>query len=156
METITLKKRDTIKFEIKREDGSSTGEYLEFEVESVDFPLRLNESDRKHKQNIDYVKMQMAVIDKQEDIKGKYVLSRNEEKKFELMKEFYKREEEALDLILGQGGTRKLLDGRNPYITMYDDIYEMLEPIFPKIQSNADDIIKKIKSKYDLKEQDVL
>ena len=156
METITLKKKDTIKFEIKREDGTSTGEFLEFDVESVDFPLKLNESDKKHRQNINYVKMQLAVIDKEEDIKGKYVLSRKEEKKFELMKEFYKREEEALDLILGKGGTRKLLDGRSPYVTMYEDIYEILEPIFPKIQANADDIVNKIKSKYDLKEQDIL
>ena len=156
METITLKKKNTIKFEIKREDGTSTGEYLEFDLESVDFPLRLNDSDRKHKQNIDYVKMQLAVIDKEEDVKGKYVLSRKEEKKFELMQEFYKREKEALDLIIGKGGTKKLLDGRSPYVTMYDDIYEMLEPIFPKIQTNADDIAEKIKAKYSDKEKDIL
>ncbi len=55
---------------------------------------------------------------------------------------------EALDLFLGQNGTNKLLNGRKPYYSMYEDISEILEPIMPKLKLRADDIVNKIKEKY--------
>ena len=64
---------------------------------------------------------------------------------------------DALDLFLGEGGTKKLLNGRKPYYSMYDDISEILEPILPKLKLSADSIVKKIKEKYsNTKENDVL
>ena len=64
---------------------------------------------------------------------------------------------DALDLFLGEGGTKKLLNGRKPYYSMYDDISEMLEPILPKLKLSADSIVEKIKEKYsNTKENDVL
>ena len=65
-----------------------------------------------------------------------------------MLQEFYKREMEALDLFLGQNGTNKLLNGRKPYYSMYEDISEILEPIMPKLKLRADDIVNKIKEKY--------
>ena len=47
---------------------------------------------------------------------------------------------EALDLFLGQNGTNKLLNGRKPYYSMYEDINDMLVPILPKLKLKADDI----------------
>jgi len=55
---------------------------------------------------------------------------------------------EALDLFLGEGGTKKLLNGRKPYYEMYDDINDILEPILPKLQKTAEDIEDRIKQKY--------
>ena len=69
----------------------------------------------------------------------------------------YKKEMEALDLFLGKDGTKKLLNGRNPYYSMYEDINEILEPVLPKLKLRADNIIDKVKEKYnDKKEIDVL
>ena len=97
------------------------------------------------------------IIDKKEDKKGKFILSWNEEVKLKVVKEFYQREMDSLDLFLGQGGTKKLLNGRNPYYSMYEDISEMLEPILPKLKLRADDIANRIKEKYsNKKETDVL
>ena len=52
---------------------------------------------------------------------------------------------------MGENGVQKLLNGRNPYYSMYEDINEMLEPILPKIKIRADDIASKIKNKYNNK-----
>lgn len=145
---IQLKKDNILRIGIKDSDGNDTGEHLEFDLEDINLPLKLNECDEKHRKNIDNLKYQFAIIDKKEDKKGKKILSWKEEEKLKALKNFYVEEEKALDLFLGQGGTRKLLNGRESYYSMYDDISEILEPIMPKLKLRADDIAKKIKDKY--------
>lgn len=154
---IQLKKNNIFKVTIKDEEGKETGEHLEFDLEDIELPLRLNECEAKHRKNIEYLKMQFVIIDKKEDKKGKFLLSYKEEEKLKVLKEFYKKEMEALDLFLGENGTKKLLNGRNPYYSMYDDINEMLEPILPKLKIRTEDIKNKITKKYNVNEsKDVL
>ena len=154
---IQLKKDSILRIGIKTSDGKETGEHLEFDLEDIELPLRINQCDAMHRKNTEYLKMQFIIIDKKEDKKGKFILSWREEEKLKVLQEFYKREMEALDMFLGEGGTAKLLNGRKPYVTMYQDINEMLEPIMPKLKVRADDIINKVKSKYsNVKENDVL
>lgn len=153
---IQLKKDNILKIGIKDAEGKETGEFLEFDLEDVELALRLNECDSRHRKNIEYLKTQNLIIDKKEDKKGKFLLSWKEEEKLKLLKEFYKREEEALDLFLGVGGTRKILNGRNLYFSMFDDIVELLEPIMPLIQVRSEDIINKVKQKYSKQTGDVL
>lgn len=153
---IQLKKDNILRIGIKDEKGVDTGEHLEFDLEDIELPLKLNECDAKHKKNLEFLRNQFLIIDKKEDKKGKFVLSRNEEEKLKVLQEFYKREMEALDLFLGKDGTKKLLNGRKPYYSMYEDISEMLEPIMPKLKLRADDVIHKIKEKYNNKKDNVL
>ena len=148
---IQLKKDNILRIGIKDTEGNDIGEHLEFDLEDIELPLRLNECDAKHRKNLEHLKNQFVIIDKKEDKKGKFILSWKEEEKLKVLQEFYKREEEALDLFLGQNGTKKLLNGRKPYYSMYDDINEMLEPIMPKLKLRADDIANKIKEKYSSK-----
>jgi len=145
---IQLKKDNIIRIGIKDYEGNETGEHLEFDLEDISLPLKYQECIEKHKKNIQYVKMQLVIIEKKQDKKGKKLLSANEEEKIKVVSEFYKREEEALDLFLGKNGTKKLLNGRQPYYTMYDDINEMLEPILPIIKKGFSNIEDKIKEKY--------
>lgn len=145
---IQLKKDNVVRIGIKDYKGNDTGEYLEFDLEDIELPLKYQECIEKHKKNLQYIKMQFVVIDKKQDKKGKKLLSFNEEEKIKVIKEFYKREMEALDLFLGNGGTKKLLNGRNPYYTMYEDISEMLEPIMPIIEKSTLKIKDKIRNKY--------
>lgn len=154
MENIQLKKSDSVlKFGILDEEGKETGEFITFDVEDIELPLKLAEAEEKHKANLRDIKVQLIIIDKKQDEKGDGILSKNEREKYNALKEFYKREEETLDLFLGEGGTKKLLNGRNPYYTMYDDINEMLKPILPKLTKTTDDVIKSIKTKYKLEEK---
>jgi hypothetical protein len=145
---IQLKKDNILRIGIKDIEGNDTGEHLEFDMEDIELPLRLNECEARHRKNLEFLKMQFVIIDKKEDKKGKFILSWKEEEKLKVLQEFYKREMEALDLFLGQNGTNKLLNGRKPYYSMYEDINDMLAPILPKLKLKADDIANKIKEKY--------
>ena len=153
---IQLKKDNILRIGIKTADGADTGEHLEFDMEDVELPLRLNECETQHRKNINDLRMKTLLIDKKEDKKGKKILSWKEEEKIKLFKEFYEKEMESLDLFLGKGGTAKLLNGRNPYYSMYEDISEMLKPILPLLQKSTDDIINKVKEKYANVKEDVL
>lgn len=145
---IQLKKNNIIRIGIKDYDGKETGEHLEFDLEDIELPLKYQECEERHRKNVQYVNMQFAIIDKKEDKRGKKLLSANEEEKIKVVSEFYKREMEALDLFVGEGGTKKLLNGRKPYYSMYDDINEMLKPVMPIIEKGFGDIETKIKDKY--------
>lgn len=145
---IQLKKDNILKIGIKDSDGKDTGNFLEFDLEDIELGLKLNQCQKKHNENIQNVKRQFIIIDKKEDKKGKQLLSWKEEEKIKVLKQFYKDETDALDLFLGKNGTRKLLNGRKPYWTMYDDINEMLKPILPKLKLSMDGVVDKIKKKY--------
>lgn len=156
METIRLKKDNILKFAIQTADGEDTGNFLEFDIEDLELPIRLQECVEMHKKNINNLKTQYIIIDKRQDKKGKKIMSANEEAKIKELQNFYKKEIEALDLFLGKGGTEKLLNGRKPYLSMYDDINEYIAPIIPIIEEKAGNIKDKIKEKYSKKESDVI
>ncbi len=147
---IQLEKNDVLRIAIKNSDGEDTGKYLEFDLEDVGLPLRLSDSIELHKKNMEFLKTQLTLIDKKEDHKGKKVLSWKEEEKIKLVKKVFEDEMKALDMFIGEGKTQMLLDlmGRKPYLSMYDDIGKMLEPILPKLKMNVDSIASKIKNKY--------
>lgn len=156
-DVIQLKKDNILRIGIKDSNGVDTGEHLAFDLEDIELPLRLNQCEAQHRKNLEFIKNQFIIIDKKEDKKGKFLLSWKEEEKIKVLQEFYKKEMEALDLFLGKDGTKKLLNGRNPYYSMYEDINEILEPVLPKLKLRADNIIDKVKEKYnDKKETDVL
>lgn len=153
---IQLKKHDIFKVEIRDDQGKPTGEYLTFDLEDIDLPLKINECEARHNRNVEYLKSTYAIIEKKEDKKGKYLLSWREEEKIKALKDFYTKEIEALDLFLGEGGTKKLLNGRKPYYSMYADFGEILKPIMPKLENKADTIKKNIIEKYKMQQSDVL
>ena len=68
----------------------------------------------------------------------------------------YKEMEIAMDLFLGESGTKKYLNGRNPYWEMWDDIREALEPHLDKMKLTITDMTDRIKAKYKVVENDVL
>lgn len=145
---IQLKKDNILRIGIKDANGKDTGEHLEFDLEDIELPLKLNQCDVEHRKNVEYVRNQFVIIDKRQDVKGKYIISKNEEDKLKVLTEFYKREMHALDLFLGKDGTKKLLNGRKPYYSMYEDIGEIIKPILPKLQLRSEDIKNKIVNKY--------
>lgn len=158
---IQLKKRNTLKIGLKDENGNEKKDengnlvYLEFDLEDIELPLKWNKCEfliRKAQQDL---KWDFIIIDKHQDVKGKMLLSKNEEDKIKATQKYYKTMEEAMDLFLGKGGVQKIF-GDTRYYTMYADLVEMLKPILPKLKINVDDISKKIKSKYKSQDEEVL
>lgn len=148
MEYIQLKKDDILRVGIKDANGKDTGEHLEFDLEDIELPLRIEEAMQKHKKNMKEIQKAIAILDENKGNK------KNDMETLKLMKEFFVKEEKTLDLFLGKGGTKKMLNGRKYYYTMFDDIIEMLEPIFPLIEERAGKIADKIKNKYGNNEEE--
>lgn len=153
---IQLKKNNVIKIGIKDAEGNDTGNYLEFDLEDISLPLRIQQLEEEHKKNLNYLKMQFALIDKKEEKSGKKLFTNKEEEKMKVLIEFYDRESKTMDLVLGEGGTAKMLNGRKPYYEMFNDIMEALEPLEPIFKKGYENVKNKIVEKYKIKDTDVM
>ena len=129
---------------------------LEFDLADIKLPLRYNNCIKAIRKARENLKAQFIIIDKKQDHKGKSLLSANQEAQAKAILDFYREMEEAMDLFLGKGGTRKFLNGRNPYFEMWDDLSEALEPFMKKINLTVDNMKDRIKNKYKVTDSDVL
>lgn len=155
---IQINKNDNIlKLWIRDEEGNETGEYLKFNLEDIELPLKfqtLLEEDKRARLDL---KNQLTIIDKKQDHKGKKLFSANEEAKIKAMKEFYKKEEEIYNMFLGENGVKKLLNGESLSWTSLEIIDRIIEEqIMPKLEVNASNIKAKIMKKYSDKRDDVI
>lgn len=146
---IQLNNDNILRLEIVDKDGNSTGNHLEFDLEDVELPLIYQQMVEDHKKNTEWLKERMLIIDRRQDVKGKKLLSKNEEEKIKALNEFYKKEVEILDAFLGKDGCKKLLNGRKIGWTTLDEIDEIIEKqIAPHLDLTMKNITDKIKEKY--------
>lgn len=146
---IKLNKDNILRLRIETNEGKDTGEVLEFDLEDIELPLRYQELVEKDKKNKEYLRNQMVIIDKRQDVKGKKLLSKNEEDKIKAINDFYYKEVEVYNIFLGKNGVQKLLNGRKLGWTTLQEIDEIIEKqITPYIDMNIQDITKKVKEKY--------
>ncbi len=146
---IKLNESDVLTLKIETSDGKDTGEELTFDLEDIELPLRYQELVEKDKKNKEYLRNQLLVIDKREDVKGKKLLSKNEEDKLRAIKEFFNKEVEVYNMFLGKNGVQKLLNGRKLGWTTLQEIDDIIEKqITPHINIDMDRITAKVKEKY--------
>lgn len=146
---IKLNKSDVLTLKIQTEDGKDTGEVLEFDLGDIELPLRYQELIEKDKKNKEYLRNQMLIIDRREDVKGKKLLSKNEEDKIKALNDFFIKEVEVYNMFLGPRGVEKLLNGRKFTWTTLQEIDEIIESqIAPKLDVNMKSITDKVKEKY--------
>lgn len=142
---------------IRDSKGKDTGEYLEFNLEDIELPLRYQEIIEKDKANRLELKNKLLIIEKKQDHKGKKLMSSNEEAKIRAFNDFYRKEEEIYNMFLGENGVKKLLNGRALSWTSLEVIGEIIEKqIMPHLEINANNIMDKIKKKYGDKRNDVI
>lgn len=146
---IQLNESDVLRFKIKTIDGKETGECLEFDLEDIELPLKYQELIEKDKKNKENLRNQMLIIDKRQDVKGKKLLSKNEEDKLKALQDFFIKEVEIYNMFLGERGVQKLLNGRKIGWTSLQEIDEIIEKqIAPHIDINLNKITEKVKEKY--------
>ena len=146
---IQLKKDDVLRLGIKTSDGKDTGEVLEFDLSDIELPLKYQELLEKDKKNKEHLRNQMLIIDKREDVKGKKLLSKNEEDKIKALNEFFNKEIEVYNMFLGERGVQKLLNGRKIGWTTLQEMDEIIEnQIAPYLDMSMDKITEKVKEKY--------
>lgn len=156
---IQLKRNeDILRLKIIDEDGKDTGNYLEFNLEDIELPIKWQQLIEEDKKNRAYLRNQFTIIEKKEDHKGKKLLSANEEAKIKAMQDFYKKEVEIYNMFLGKDGVQKLLNGRPLSWCTLDEIDEIItKSILPQLEVNAESIKEKIMKKYsNNKEEGVL
>ena len=157
--SIQFKRENVLKLKLKNEMGEDTGEYLEFDLEDIELPLRYQQALEEHKKNYNSLKNQLLIISKKEDHTGKKFLSSNQEASLIALSEFYKKEIKIMDLFLGEGKTQMILDKvmrRKPYLTMFNDIMESIEEVSNLFNLGYSSIEDKIKEKYSKVEDNVL
>lgn len=158
--TIKLNKDNLLRLKIETDEGKETGEELVFQLDDIELPLKYQQILEKDKKNKEYLRNQFVLIDKREDVKGKKLLSKNEEDKLKAVNEFFKKEVEIYNMFLGDRGVEKLLNGRKLSWTTLQEIDEIVEKqIAPYLDVNMDSITKKIKEKYGMssnKDKEVL
>lgn len=137
-------------------DEKGEAVYWQFDLADIELPLKWSKLEYQHNQNQKDIRAKFMMIDKKEDVKGKYLLSKNEEERVKAINEYYKKEEELLDTLLGSGGTKKFLNGRNYYWDMFEDINEALVPILPLFEKTFVGIEERIKNKYKETEKNVM
>lgn len=146
---IKLNRSDILRLGIMTEDGKDTGEVLEFDLEDIELPLRYQELLEKDKKNKENLRNQMIIIDKRQDVKGKKLMSKNEEDKLKALNDFFKKEIEIYNLFLGENGVQKLLNGRRIGWSTLEEIDEIIEKqIAPRLDLSMTKIANKIKEKY--------
>lgn len=146
---IKLNKNEVLRLGIKTEDGKDTGEFLEFDLDDIELPLKYQDLLERDKKNKEHLKNEMLIIDKRQDVKGKKLLSKNEEDKIRALSEFFKKEVEIYNAFLGERGVQKLLNGRKIGWTSLKDIDEIIEKqITPYLDISMEKITDKIKEKY--------
>ena len=146
---IKLNKNEILRLGIKTDEGVDTGEYLEFDLEDIELPLRYQEVIERDKKNKEHLKNQLMIIDKRQDVKGKKLMSKNEEDKIKALNEFFKKEEEIYNMFLGENGVKKLLNGRKLGWTSLEEIDEIIgKQISPYLDIRMEKITEKVKKKY--------
>lgn len=146
---IQLQKDDVLRLGIRDSEGNDTGEHLEFNLSDIELPLRYQEMIEKDKKNKEYLRNQMLIIDKRQDVKEKKLLSKNEEDKIKALNEFFIKEIQVYNMFLGARGVEKLLNGRKFTWTTLQEIDEIIEKqIAPHLDVNMKNITDKVKEKY--------
>ena len=146
---IKLNESEILRLKIKTSDGKDTGDVLEFDLEDIELPLKYQELLEKDKKNRENLRNQVLIIDKRQDVKGKKLLSKNEEDKIKTLNEFFKKEVEIYNIFLGENGVQKLLHGRKLGWTSLQEIDEIIEKqITPYLNVNMKSITDKVKEKY--------
>ena len=146
---IKLNDDSVLRLAIQTSNGKETGEFLEFQLDDIELPLKYQELLEKDKKNKEHLKNQMLIIDKRQDVKGKKLLTKNEEDKIKALNEFFIKEIEVYNIFLGPRGVEKLLNGRKFTWTTLQEIDEIIEKqIAPYLDVNMKNITERVKEKY--------
>lgn len=149
---IQLNDNNVLRLDIKTAGGEKTGEFLEFDLEDIELPLKYQDLIEEDKKNKAWLKNQIFIIEKRQDVKGKKIMSKNEEDKIRAVNDFFKKEIKVYDGFLGENGVNKLLNGRKLGWTSLQEIDEIIDKqIMPRINKNKKEIEKKIKEKYGIR-----
>ena len=124
------------------------GDTIEFNIEDPTLALRAEKAKQDVMKIADRCKLEISVIEKQTDSKAKgNILTKKQREQMEAYDKMYRDMRKAMDTFLGQGACQKIFGDTN-YLTMYDELFEALQPHFEKMGLNAESLKDSIVRKY--------
>lgn len=146
---IQLNNSDVLTLKIKDAEGNYTGESLVFDLEDIELFTRYQDMLEKDKKNKGNLRNQLLIIEKRQDVKGKKLLSKNQEDSLKALQDFFNKEIEIYNMFLGERGVEKLLNGRKLGWTTLREIDDIIEKqITPYFDNTMDRITDKVKKVY--------
>ena len=133
---------------------NDNGDTIEFDLEDIELPLKLNEAFMSVDRITNSLKQKEIAISKKEVIK-KGIMTNVEEERIKAYRDAFKEMRKAMDCFLGKGACQKIFGNRN-YPDMYDDLFEQLQPHLEKMKIKSENIAKKIEEKYSNSDKKVL
>ena len=149
MEKIRVEKKNIYTIEV-----NDNGDTIEFDLEDIGLNFKLLRALKEIDRIQEYMKNEITIIQKRQDVKGKYI-SKNEEDILRLWNKCFKDMRSAMDIFLGEGACQKIFGDRN-YIEMFDDLMEQLKPHLEKMKVSYENIKKRIENKYSNKSEKVI
>ena len=117
-------------------------------IEDPTLALRAEKAKQDVMKIADRCKLEISVIEKQTDSKAKgNILTKKQREQMEAYDKMYRDMRKAMDTFLGQGACQKIFGDTN-YLTMYDELFEALQPHFEKMGLNAESLKDSIVRKY--------
>ena len=149
---IKLNQDDRLVLDIVTADGEKTGDYLVFDLEDIELPLKYANMLEEERKNRSWLKNQEIILSKKQDVKNKKdYLSKNEIERVKIYNSFYKKEIEIYNEFLGENGVQKLLHGRKMGWTRLEEINKIISTyILPKLDMKKETIINKIENIYSI------
>lgn len=158
---LKIKKRDSLirigikdEFDNPKLDKDGREVFIEFDLEDINTIDKYNKATKMCENAGRTLRNEISIIEKKQDV-VKNGISKNVELKYKAMQKYFSDIEKSMDLFLGEGGFSKIF-GEKRYLTMLDDLSDMLEPIIPLLKINAEDLKKKIVTKYKNIEENIL
>lgn len=149
MNKLRIEKKNIYTIEV-----NDKGETIEFDLEDIELPLKLQEAFLSVDRITHSLKQKEIAIAKKEEYK-KGLMTNKEEERIKAYKDAFKDMRKAMDCFLGKGACQKIFGDRN-YPDMYDDLFEQLQPHLEKMKIKSDNIAKKIEEKYSNNDKKVL
>ncbi len=149
MEKIRVEKKNIYTIEV-----NDKGDTIEFDLEDIGLNFKLLKALREIDRISDEMKKEIVIINKRQDVPGKYI-SKNDEDLLRLWNKSFKEMRNAMDMFLGEGACQKIFGDRN-YIEMFDDLVEQLKPHLEKMKISFKDIKNRIENKYSNKNEKVI
>lgn len=150
MEQLRIKNKNEYVIEV-----NDQGETISFNLDDPELMLKFDNALRKIKKIQNDTKAEQLVIEKQQDQETDFLLSTRERSIAELNVKAFKNMRSVMDEFLGKDACQKIFGDSN-YITMFDDLFEQLEPHFIHLKLNAEKIKDEIIQKYGNKDEEEL
>ena len=150
MNSIRVKKNNEYIIEVNEQ-----GDTISFNIEDPELPLKLDRAMEKINHIQQVFKEKEVILQKQKDEKRDSLLSKNEKAQAELASQMFNEMRDAVDQFLGVNACHKIF-GTTNYISMFDDLFEQLQPHFEKMNLNAKKFAESIQTKYQHEDEDVI